>query len=93
MKDVKNILIIVAIAVLFFFGGWSCNNDYTSDHLDLNVAYFSYYQKCETLLDSIAAHDECFMDTEGETDEYCDYVDAKQHLDSVRVFISKKEAQ
>ena len=93
MKDVKNILIIVAIAVLFFFGGWSCNNDYASDHCNLNVAYFGYYQKCETLLDSIAAHDESFMDTEGETDEYCDYMDAKQHLDSTRVYISKKEAQ
>ena len=93
MKDVKNILFIVTIAVLFFFGGWSCNNDYTSDHCNLNVAYFGYYQKCETLLDSIAAHDDTFLDVEGETDEYSNYLDAKEHLDSIRVYISKKEAQ
>lgn len=88
----KNIIIII-LFVVSFLSGWYLNSEYAEDHLQLNVAYFGYYQKCETLLDSIAAHDDSFMDVTGETDEYCDYMEAKQHLDSLRVYISKKEAQ
>lgn len=46
-------------------------------------SYNSYYNHCEALLDSIAANDDSFMDTIGETDAYCDYQAAKDSLNTV----------
>ena len=88
----KKILLVLILIVVSFLAGCHINN-YAEDNLSMNIAYYSYYQRVETLLDSIATHDESFMDTEGETDEYCNYLSAKQHLDSVRTSISKREAQ
>lgn len=40
----------------------------------------NYYEKTEILLDYIYEQDECFMDTTGKTDIYCEYSDAYLQL-------------
>lgn len=75
--------VVVYLIVLLFFIGIGCADYSSKEYSDLNVAYYNYHKKTEILLDSIASHDSTFLDVEGETDEYCDYLEAREHLDSV----------
>lgn len=47
-------------------------------------AYEQYYNDVETLLDSIAAHNESFMDTEGETDAYYYYILSRKQIEKLK---------
>ena len=50
---------------------------------ELIKAYNTYNRDCEILLDSIASWDDSFMDTTGETDTYCNYIESREKLDSL----------
>lgn len=50
---------------------------------ELIKAYDAYNRDCEILLDSIASWDNSFMDTTGETDTYCNYIESREKLDSL----------
>lgn len=50
---------------------------------ELIKAYDAHNKDCETLLDSISSWDESFMDTTGETDTYCNYIESREKLDSL----------
>lgn len=82
-------VVAICIIVLLFFVGIGCANYPSKEYSDLNVAYYNYHKKTEILLDSIASHDSTFLDVEGETDEYCDYLNAKEHLDSIITRLAK----
>ena len=43
--------------------------------------YEQYYQATEELLDEIAEEDESFMDTIGEGDTYCNYLESRKPLE------------
>lgn len=88
IEEIKEIAIVYLI-VLPFFVGIGCANYPSKEYSDLNVAYYNYHKKTEILLDSIASHDSTFLDVEGETDEYCDYLNAKEHLDSIITRLAK----
>lgn len=81
--------VVIYLIVLLFFVGIGCADRYTKDYNRLNVAYYNYHKKTEILLDSIASHDSTFLDVEGETDEYCDYLEAREHLDSIITRLAK----
>lgn len=81
--------VVVYLIVLLFFIGIGCADYSSKEYSDLNVAYYNYHKKTEILLDSIASHDSTFLDVEGETDEYCDYLNAKEHLDSIITRLAK----
>lgn len=88
MKNIEEIKdtakeVVVYLIVLLFFVEIGCADYSSKEHSDLNVAYYNYHKKTEILLDSIASHDSTFLDVEGETDEYCDYLEAREHLDSI----------
>lgn len=51
--------------------------------VELIKAYDVYNRDCEILLDSIASWDDSFMDTTGETDTYCNYIESREKLDSL----------
>lgn len=51
--------------------------------IELIKAYDAYNRDCEILLDSIASWDDSFMDTTGETDTYCNYIESREKLDSL----------
>lgn len=44
--------------------------------------YEDYKSKCETLLDSIAAWDDSFLDTVCETETYQDYIESREKLNN-----------
>lgn len=90
-KRIKQTLSVLAIyiAILGFFVIVGCADRYTKDYKRLNVAYYNYHKRTEILLDSIASHDSTFLDVEGETDEYCDYLEAREHLDSIITRLAK----
>ena len=90
-KEIKQTLEVLAIyvAILVFFAVVGCADRYTKDYSRLNVAYYNYHKKTEILLDSIASHDSTFLDVEGETNEYCDYLEAREHLDSIITRLAK----
>ena len=90
-KEIKQTLEVLAIyvVILVFFAVVGCADRYTKDYSRLNVAYYNYHKKTEILLDSIASHDSTFLDVEGETDEYCDYLEAREHLDSIITRLAK----
>lgn len=90
-NEIKQTFSVLAIyvAILVFFAIVDFADRYTKDYDRLNVAYYNYHKKTEILLDSIASHDSTFLDVEGETDEYCDYIEAKEHLDSIITLVAK----
>lgn len=51
--------------------------------IELIKAYDAYNKDCEILLDSITSWDNSFMDTTGETDTYCNYMESKKKLYSL----------
>lgn len=73
----KNIIIAVLSLIVIILAGITCDQNTRIN------AYDRYNKDCETLLDSIASWDDSFLDTTAETDTYCDYIESREHLDSL----------
>lgn len=81
----KKVLVIFAVIALT-----SCNKC-VEDSVkiqklkDTIKVYDTYYRMTEVMLDSIYMHDpDWFDDVLTEQDTYCDYIEAKTALDSIR---------
>lgn len=73
-KSLLSVLLLIMGAILVFTIGYNYGKSYNCEIFD------NYYNATENLLDSIYIHDEVFMDIIGETDAYCDYMDARNTL-------------
>lgn len=72
MSDKKMVLVLGCIAIVFL--GLFIVNSMRISH------YECYYHAVERVLDKTAEQYPSFMDTVGETDEYCDYCEIKKGL-------------